>query len=184
IHSYAVTLGSLIDANAKKSQITAAKGDVFGVTYTGFGRAHYLNGMQEEIDRILPIIETPQVRCLAGEQATCDAAAQQVQERSWVHLACCGIQDLAKPTKSHLLLYGGNHGLETTLRMPPVNAGFAFLAACQTALGDKSLGNESFHRRFIAAGFHSAISTLWSIDDQDGPFIAEIFYSHLSCDGR
>ncbi|KAJ6517832.1 hypothetical protein DFH09DRAFT_1098628 [Mycena vulgaris] len=133
IYSYAVTLGSLIDANEKKSQIIVAK------------------GVQGEVDRILSIIETPQVRCLAGEQATCDAVTQQLQECSWVHLACRGIQNLAKPTKSHLL-YCGNLELETTLRMPLVNA--------------------------------SAISTLWSMDDQDGPLIAERLYSHLFCDGR
>ncbi|KAF8207780.1 hypothetical protein K438DRAFT_2074887 [Mycena galopus ATCC 62051] len=37
---------------------------------------------------------------------------------------------------------------------------------------------------FIAAGFRGAIGTLWSMNDQDGPFIAKEFYCHLFRDGR
>jgi CHAT domain-containing protein len=45
--------------------------------------------------------------------------------------------------------------LETILRMPLQNAQFVFLAACQTAMGDTQLVNESFHLGgvFITAGF-------------------------------
>jgi CHAT domain-containing protein len=62
--------------------------------------------------------------------------------------------------------------------MPLSNAQFVFLAACQTAMGDAQLANESFHLGggFIAAGFRG---TLWSMNDKDGPLVAEIIYSHL-----
>ncbi|KAJ7819885.1 CHAT domain-containing protein, partial [Mycena leptocephala] len=110
----------------------------------------------------------------------------QLQDCSWVHLACHGKQDLVEPTKSHLLLYGGNLELETILKMPLSNSQFVFLAACQTAMGDTGLRNESFHLGggFIAAGFRGAIGTLWSMNDADGPLVAEIVYSHLFRDGR
>ncbi|KAJ7816465.1 CHAT domain-containing protein, partial [Mycena leptocephala] len=91
-----------------------------------------------------------------------------------IHLACHGTQDLTEPTKSHLLLYGGNLELETILKMPLSNSEVVFLAACQTAMGDRKLVNESFHLGggFIAAGFRGAVGTLWSMDDRDGPFVA------------
>ncbi|KAJ7203263.1 hypothetical protein GGX14DRAFT_544315 [Mycena pura] len=56
----------------------------------------------------------------------------------------------------------------------------------KTAMGDAELVNESFHLGggFIAAGFRGAIGTLWSMDDQDGPMVAETVYSHLFRDGR
>ncbi|KAJ7687155.1 CHAT domain-containing protein, partial [Mycena rosella] len=113
----------------------------------------------EEVTKILSIIPHPQVQSLEGHQATVDAVKLQLQECSWVHLACHGKQDLIKPTKSHLLLHGGVLELETILRMPLSNAEFVFLAACQTAMGDSQLVNESFHLEggFIAAGFCSAI---------------------------
>ncbi|KAJ7842928.1 CHAT domain-containing protein, partial [Mycena leptocephala] len=123
---------------------------------------------------------------LVGNQATVDAVKLQLQNCSWVHLACHGRQDLGDPTKSHLQLYGGNLELETILRMPLSNAQFAFLAACQTAMGDAELVNESFHLGggFIAAGFRSVIGTMWSMTDEDGPTVAETVYSHLFRDGQ
>ncbi|KAJ6496857.1 CHAT domain-containing protein [Mycena vulgaris] len=76
--------------------------------------------------------------------------------------------------------------LETILRMNFSTAEFVFLAACQTAMGDSQLVNESFHLGggFIAAGFRSAIGTLWSMNDRDGPLVAEKVYSHLFQEGR
>ncbi|KAJ7078335.1 hypothetical protein C8R44DRAFT_654589, partial [Mycena epipterygia] len=100
---------------------------------------------------------------------------------SWIHLACHGTQDVVEPTKSCLLLYGGNLEMETILRMPLTNAECIFLAACQTAMGDANLVNESFHLGggFIAAGFCGAIGTMWSMNDSD-----EIVYFHLFQEGR
>ncbi|KAJ6509604.1 hypothetical protein DFH09DRAFT_942531, partial [Mycena vulgaris] len=103
------------------------------------------------------------------------------QDCSRVHLACHGKQDLLKLTKSHLLLYQGVLELEAMLQRPLSNAEFVFLAACQSAMGDFPLINESFHLGggFTAAGFRSAIRTLWSMNDRDGPLVAEEVYSHL-----
>jgi CHAT domain-containing protein len=70
--------------------------------------------------------------------------------------------------------------------MPLPNAEFVFLAACQTAMGDTELVNESFHLGggFITAGFRSAVGTMWSMKDEDGPIVAEILYSHLFRGGQ
>lgn len=101
-------------------------------------------------------------------------------------MACHGIQDIAEPTKSCLLLYDGSLELEKILEMRLSNAEFVFLAACQTAMGDAGLVNESFHLGggFIAAGFRSAVGTLWSMKDEDGPLVAGSFYSHLFRNGQ
>ncbi|KAJ7694382.1 hypothetical protein B0H17DRAFT_931746 [Mycena rosella] len=94
-----------------------------------------------------------------------------------------GHQDLHDPTKSHFQLYAGTLELET---IPLSNAQFVFLAACQTVMGNAELVNESFHLggRFIAAGFRAAIGTMWSMNNQDSPMVAEIGYSHLFRDGQ
>ncbi|KAJ7849882.1 CHAT domain-containing protein [Mycena leptocephala] len=164
---------------------TTPKFAVVGVTHTG-GGSNYLPGIGQEIKKLLSIIPKPQVEFLTGHQATVDAVKQQLQDCSWVHLACHGTQDLIEPTKSRLLLYESSLELETILCMPLSNAEFVFLAACQTAKGDAGLVNESFHLGggFIAAGFRGAIGTLWSMNDQDGPLVAEIVYSHLFREGR
>ncbi|KAJ7077345.1 CHAT domain-containing protein [Mycena epipterygia] len=184
IHSYTATLGSLLDGYSKKSS-TAPKVGVVGVTDTG-GGSNYLPGVEQEVKNILSIIPKEQIECLEGKQATVDAVKLQLHNCSWMHLACHGTQDVVDPTKSCLLLCGGNLEMETILRMPLKNAEFVFLAACQTAMGDAKLDNESFHLGggFIAAGFRGAIGTMWSMNDSDGPVVAEVVYSHLFREGR
>jgi CHAT domain-containing protein len=66
--------------------------------------------------------------------------------------------------------------------MPLPNAQFVFLAACQTAMEDTQLVNVIMG--FITAGFQSAIGTMWSMNDNDGPVVTEIVYSHLFPDGQ
>jgi CHAT domain-containing protein len=147
---------------------------------------NYLKGVEEEVEKICSVIKISSLQCLQGEQATPEAVKHQLQDCSWVHLACHGTQDVVEPTKSRLLLYDGSLELERILQMPLSNAEFVFLAACQTAMGDAVLVNESFHLGggFIAAGFRSAVGTLWSMNDQDGPLVAEMFYSHLFRNGQ
>jgi CHAT domain-containing protein len=186
IHSYTATLGSLLDAYAKKLSSTAPKLAVVGVTHTDFNGANFLKSVDQEVKKIVSIVKEPEVHCLIGEEATVEAVKVQLQACSWVHFACHGSQNLQDPTKSHLQLYRGNLELETILRMPLPNAQFVFLAACQTAMGDAELVNESFHLGggFITAGFRGAIATIWSMNDEDGPTVAEIVYSHLFHEGK
>ncbi|KAJ7202156.1 CHAT domain-containing protein [Mycena pura] len=185
IHSYTATLGSLLEAY-KKSSSGVKKLGIVGVTQTDSEGANYLKGVGLEVESILSTVQEPYVSCLQGAQATVDAVRTQLQNCSWLHLACHGTQDLIQPPKSRLLLYEGNLELETILRMPLQNAEVVFLAACQTAMGDRELVNESFHLGggFIAAGFRGAIGTLWSMQDQDGPLVAKAVYSYLFRNGR
>jgi CHAT domain-containing protein len=186
IHSYTATLGSLLNAHTKKSCTIPHKFSIVGVTHTDPGWGNYLRGVEEEIEKIQSNIKHTPVEILQGEQATVDVVKQYLRDCSWLHMACHGKQDLFDPTKSHLQLYGGVLELETILRMPLQNAQVVFLAACQTAMGDTKLVNESFHLGggFIAAGFRGAIGTLWSMNDLDGPLVADIVYSHLFSNGR
>ncbi|KAJ7880409.1 CHAT domain-containing protein, partial [Mycena leptocephala] len=185
IHSYTATLGSLLDAYKKPSG-TTPKLAVVGVTHTDSNGSNSLKGVEPEVNKVISIAKNYDVCCLLGDQATVDAVKLQLQQCSWVHLACHGYQNLEYPTQSHLQLYGGNLELDTILRMPLPNAQFVFLAACQTAMGDAKLVNESFHLGggFITAGFQSAIGTMWSMNDSDGPTVAESVYSHLFREGQ
>ncbi|KAJ7645255.1 CHAT domain-containing protein [Mycena polygramma] len=186
IHSYTTTLGSLLDAYAKSSSIPPQLA-VVGVTHTDSRRSNYLRGVDEEVKKICGIVKEPLVHCLLGTKATVQVVKADLQQCSWVHLGCHGIQSAGDPmVKSHLKLYEGDLDLETILRLPLPNAQFAFLAACQTAMGDAKMVNEAFHLGggFMTAGFRSVIGTMWSMNDSDGPIVAEIVYSHLFCDGR
>ncbi|KAJ7751792.1 CHAT domain-containing protein [Mycena maculata] len=188
-HSMGFTVedyGSLLEARIVRTASVPYKVGVVGVTHTGPGNSYYLKGVELEVEKISSVIMEPNLECLEGEQATPDAVKNLLQNCSWVHLACHGKQNLREPIKTHLSLYNGMLELETILQMPLSNPEFVFLAACQTAMGDVDLVNESFHLGggFIAAGFRGAIGTLWSMNDEDGPLVAETFYSHLFQDGK
>ncbi|KAJ6563210.1 CHAT domain-containing protein [Mycena sp. CBHHK59/15] len=181
VQSYTSTLGALLDANSKKPPSSMQSVGVVGVTHHGPGGTGALPGVWQEITKIVSIVGEQNVQSLLGDQATVEAVKLQLQDCSWVHLACHGQQNLHDPPKSCLQLYEGILDLETILRMPLSHAEFVFLAACQTAMGDAELANESFHLGggFIAAGFRGAIGTMWSMLDQDGPVLAEAIYTHL-----
>ncbi|KAJ7668184.1 CHAT domain-containing protein, partial [Mycena rosella] len=140
-----------------------------------------------EISKITALVKDKfKVQSLVGENATIDSVKKQLNDCSWIHLACHGEQNLVAPPKSCLHLYGGTLELDSILQMPLPNAEFVFLAACQTAKGDTALVNESFHLGggFIAAGFRGAIATMWSMADEDGPVVAETVYGHLFGNGQ
>ncbi|KAJ7303737.1 CHAT domain-containing protein [Mycena albidolilacea] len=185
IHSYTTTLGSLIQGQTGKMSNGPMKLSVIGISNTDSKGGNYLAGVSQEVNNILSVVPNSLVECLKNEQATVDAVQKQLQNCSWIHLACHGKQDLLMPTKSRLLLYESQLELETILQMPLEYAQVVFLAACQTATGDSQLVNESFHLGggFIAAGFQGAVGTMWSMKDDDGPVVAKEFYSYLFKDG-
>ncbi|KAJ7256680.1 CHAT domain-containing protein [Mycena rebaudengoi] len=187
IQSYTPTLGALLEANSKPCSTDPPRIGLVGVTHTGPRRDQELPGVEEEITKISSIAgDKYQVQSLIGENAVVDSVKQTLNDCAWIHLACHGEQKIMEPPKSCLQLYGGTLELETILQMSLPNSEFVFLAACQTAKGDAALVNESFHLGggFIAAGFQGAIATMWSMDDKDGPVVAETVYSHLLGSGK
>ncbi|KAJ6587524.1 CHAT domain-containing protein, partial [Mycena vulgaris] len=182
VHSYTSTLGALLEGTSRRYSDPAPHVGIIGVTHTGPGRAQELPGVQREVTRITSIVQDKyKVQSLLGKNATVEAVKQQLNDCAWIHLACHGSQNLIEPPKSCLQLYGGTLELETILQIPLPNAEFVFLAACETAKGDRELVNESFHLGggFIAAGFQGVIATMWSMCDKDGPVVAEVVYGHL-----
>jgi CHAT domain-containing protein len=179
IHSYTATLGSLLKAYTKKSPDPTEAFVIVGVPFTDDKGSHPLPSVMTEVNNIMSIWEP--FKCLTGVKSTVDAVEKQLLNAAWVHLACHGEQDLKDPTKSKLRLYKGDLELNTILQSTLPQAQFAFLAACQTATGDRKLVNESFHLGggLIAAGFRGVVGTLWSMHDPDGPIVAKAFYTHL-----
>ncbi|KAJ7872958.1 CHAT domain-containing protein [Mycena leptocephala] len=138
IHSYTSTLGSLLGKLERPKERTPRVG-IVGVTHTGPWKQNSLVGVGLEVQNLLAVIPKPYVECLEGSQATVDAVKHQLENCSWLHLACHGTQDLVEPTQSRLLLYGGELALETILKMFLPRREVVFLAACQTAMGIVSL---------------------------------------------
>lgn len=99
----------------------------------------------------------------------------------WLHLACHGFQDKSNPTQSAFALYDGSLTLSALMETVSDNAELAFLSACETAVGDEKIPEESAHLAagMLAVGFKGVIATMWSIGDADAPIIVAAYYKKL-----
>ncbi|KAJ7108308.1 CHAT domain-containing protein [Mycena epipterygia] len=154
-----------------------------------------LPGAREELKKIAQRVPS---QCLTGlgetTPATVESALVHLRESSIVHFACHGIQDLDNPLDSGLILTDGRLKISEIMRRPEGDNGMgvqksmslAFLSACETAKGDKAVPDEAMHlaATLLFAGFHGVVATMWTMNDLDGPKIADMFYEHLfkNCD--
>ncbi|KAG8791486.1 hypothetical protein FRC12_009076 [Ceratobasidium sp. 428] len=150
------------------------------------GQAHTpglapLPGTVTELEKIIAQADTASLTRLEGAQATTEATLAALDSRSWVHFACHASQNVASPTESAFHLHNGSLDLATIARKQLKHADLAFLSACQTATGDADLPQEAVHLAagMIVAGYRRVIATLWSINDEDAPLVAEKFYAYM-----
>ncbi|KAH8793130.1 CHAT domain-containing protein [Flagelloscypha sp. PMI_526] len=125
------------------------------------------------------------IRHLSQSEATVSAVIEQLETHGWVHLACHGTQKYSDPMESSFALHDGSLTLASLMRKSMGRAQFAFLAACQTATGAKTLADEAMHLTsgMLAAGYPSVVGTMWSIEDSVAPEVAEAFYAILFEEG-
>lgn len=123
---------------------------------------------------------------LENNLATAGAVLDAMEHYSSVHLACHASQNIEQPIKSCFYLHDGGLTLEAIAKKSFKNKGLAFLSACQTASGDKKLPDEAIHLAagMLVAGYPTVIATMWSINDNDAPLIADVVYGRLAKDGK
>ncbi|KAJ1302502.1 hypothetical protein OPQ81_002820 [Rhizoctonia solani] len=122
---------------------------------------------------------------LMDDQATTTAVLDAMEQHDWVHLACHAHQNVQDPTKSGFFLHDDILDLASINQRSFKGKGLAYLSACQTATGDKTLPDEAIHLAsgMLMAGYSSVIATMWSVMDDDAPFVADKVYSQLMRDG-
>ncbi|KAL5639651.1 hypothetical protein ACGC1H_006306 [Rhizoctonia solani] len=118
---------------------------------------------------------------LTNDQATTTAVLEAMEQHDWVHLACHAHQNVDDPTKSGFYMHDGTLDLSAINQRSFKNKGLAFLSACQTATGDERLPDEAIHLAsgMLMAGYPSVIATMWSVVDDDAPFVADKVYEQL-----
>ena len=123
---------------------------------------------------------------LENDQATVQAVLEAMGQYSSVHLACHASQNVEQPTESCFYLHDGSLTLAQITKKSLTGKGMAFLSACQTATGDKELPDEAIHLAagMLVAGYPTVIATLWSINDEDAPSIADQVYGQLAKDRK
>ncbi|KAJ7827433.1 CHAT domain-containing protein [Mycena leptocephala] len=188
IQSYTPNLGLLLEARQNQLPHLCPEFGVIGVTHSGSNGLDPLPSVEQEVGQIADLVKHAgfKISTLSDPNTdiaspTVDNVAALLQESSWVHFACHGQQSSRDPAKSYLRLYEGCLELQVILKMSLHKAEFAFLATCQSAMGNPNLANESFHMGggFIAAGFRAVIGTMWTMKDYDGPVISQAVYIPL-----
>ncbi|KAJ7124332.1 CHAT domain-containing protein [Mycena epipterygia] len=128
------------------------------------------------------------------EHATVETSLFHLRESSIVHFACHGKQDESNPLDSGLVLTDGLLKVSEIMRKPDTDdssgirksMALAFLSACETAKGDDKVPDEAMHlaATLLFSGFRGVVATMWSMNDLDGPKVADTFYEHLfrNCD--
>ncbi|MFF4271720.1 CHAT domain-containing protein [Streptomyces sp. NPDC001536] len=122
---------------------------------------------------------------LSGAAAHADTVRAALAGHSWVHFACHGVQDPERPSEGRLLLPGGTLSVRDVTRLHLPAAEFAYLSACETAVGGTRLPDEALHLAgsLQLAGFSQVIGTLWRADDDTSAEIAEGVYGELAAAG-
>ncbi|KAG2003068.1 hypothetical protein CC2G_003701 [Coprinopsis cinerea AmutBmut pab1-1] len=110
---------------------------------------------------------------------------EDIKTSSIVHFGCHGSQDPSNPLDSCLLLSGGRLTISSLIRECQTSeAALAYLSACETAMGDEERPDESLTLAATMqfAGFRG-VATMWEIEDEDGPIVADAFYGYLFREG-
>ena len=100
---------------------------------------------------------------IANVPASVDKVFSSLSTISIAHFACHGQQDTASLLESAFVLEDGCLKVSRIMEQDMPNASFAFLSACQTAMGDENLPNEAFHlaAALLFAGFRGTVTTMW-----------------------
>ncbi|KAJ7189717.1 CHAT domain-containing protein [Mycena pura] len=148
-----------------------------------------LPGTLQELARIKNRVPSQWLTTL-GDGTSIQTALHHLQDSSIVHIASHGTQDLKDALDSGLMFSDGRLKLSDIMQPGGNNNGraksLAYLSACETAKGDERTPDEAMHLAgaLLFAGFQSIVATMWSINDQDAPKVADKFYAYLfrDCD--
>ncbi|KAJ7465574.1 TPR-like protein [Mycena latifolia] len=140
------------------------------------GTIREIASIEHLAQKVIPVLR------LERNMATVENVQNGMRKSHWAHFACHGLQDIFNPTNSALLLAGDSKlTLSNIIQLHLPHADLAFLSACQTATGSKTLEDEAVHLTagMLLAGYRGVIGTMWSIMDADGPRVASDVYAHL-----
>ncbi|KAJ7274686.1 CHAT domain-containing protein [Mycena rebaudengoi] len=143
-----------------------------------------LPGAKLELEKIKSRVPSQWLTSL--ESTTRDTVMHHLHNSSVIHFACHGTQDFYNPLNSGLILSDGCLDMSQIMCIPVTDhiknsMKLAFLSACETGKGDAKTPDEAMHlaASLLFAGFGGVIATMWTMNDDDGPKIADMFYEYL-----
>ncbi|KIK34649.1 hypothetical protein CY34DRAFT_17579 [Suillus luteus UH-Slu-Lm8-n1] len=153
------------------------------------GASFTLDCVEPELDLVrslLPPPPTVSFTKILSVDATKSRALHALQDNTWLHFSCHGTQNFDDPFKSAFLMRDQPLSLLDITQMDLSLHQFAFLSACETAVGDFATPDEVIHLAagLQFAGVKSVIGTLWKVTDSTVQRLVEAFYKNLCGDGK
>ncbi|KAJ6527473.1 hypothetical protein B0H19DRAFT_1243293 [Mycena capillaripes] len=164
ISSYTPTLAALLDPPTS----TTIQFKMTAVIEPKAPNFSPLPGARAESAKLAASVPPQWLTILAN--TTVETAQVHLSESSIMHFACHGVQDLDRPLDSGLVLASGR------------------LKCMRDGKGDKTVPDEAMHlaASLLFAGFRGVVATMCprTMNDLDGPKVADIFYEYLfkDCD--
>ena len=183
VSSYTPTLTAILDSSTSKVEDNFT---ILTVAQPSTPNAAPILKTEDEVKVVQSLASGMNVVSLVSEEGTVDRVLQAMKDTDWIHMACHGKQETSDPMKSGLLLHDKILELSEIVRHALPRADFAFLSACQTAVGDERIADESAHLAagMFMAGYRGVIATMWSIKDKDAPQVAEDVYKQILKNGK
>ncbi|KAH6867431.1 CHAT domain-containing protein [Coprinopsis sp. MPI-PUGE-AT-0042] len=183
VSSYTPTISALTARVREKRKVKVGDGRLLLVSVPEAKGQTWIPGTTTEVRDLRDLASAHEIDhlWLEGEEATAERVMEEISQSSVVHLACHGSQNAAHPMRSCFSLHDKSLELSTIIKANLKNADLAFLSACQTGTGDERLANEAVHLAagMLAAGFKGTVATMWAINDNYAPKVAEDFYKDL-----
>jgi CHAT domain-containing protein/tetratricopeptide (TPR) repeat protein len=190
ISSYTPSLAALMKARRSHdrslSVLFAAIGQNRPAGHSSESTLKFVEPELELVRSLLPNPPTVSFTKITSVDATKSRALCALQGNTWLHFACHGTQNYEEPFMSAFLMRDQPLSLLDITRMDLSRHEFAFLSACETAVGDFATPDEVIHLAagLQFAGVKSVVGTLWKVTDATVQRLVEAFYKNLCGDGK
>lgn len=202
VSSYTPTFTAFCRAVDQKPRVTASEAQVKSVLIfadqpnaCGYSQLPHVYVEAEIVKRLVP------PRRIMDPNESITTIAPHVE---LLHFACHGEQDQSNPLLSGLELQAGRLTLDQLTNITFPNGRLAYLSACETASVDSVCPDSGMNlaTTFLFNGFRSVVGSMWyvtslgriwfvaecilyrSMQDVDGPFIAQRVYGRICKDGE
>jgi CHAT domain-containing protein len=140
------------------SFLAIAEGSAYGMSP--------LHNVDMEVNSVCDSAEKASLRVLTTRTtgtSTIQHAVSSITGADIVHLACHGVQDAKDALQSGFCLGDGRLTVAELMNLKLHSPFLAFLSACETAKGDKTLPDQTVHlaAAMLFCGFQNVIGTMW-----------------------
>ncbi|KAG2357201.1 CHAT domain-containing protein [Suillus spraguei] len=139
-----------------------------------------------ELESVQSLLPPPPFFFLHQDNATKSRALRALQDYTGLHFSCHGTQKYEDPFNSAFLMRDQPLSLLIITQADLSRHEFAFLSACEAAVGDSGTPDEVIHlgAGVQFAGVKSVIGMSWKVNDDTVQRLVDAFYKNLCGDGK